>query len=133
MQDLTGFAIHRGIHQAADGLLLAIEQGGVKQGGQLLHRVAVGFRRLPLHQQLQLAQIAQLVQPPHQAAIGEQRRPAHPAQQPMDRRMHPGHHPHPLVQTLGAAHAQPEQIAYQQLIWKAQAVTGAPARASPGR
>ena len=123
--------LHGGIGQGAEGLSRRPKELGLQKGGQPLQGDGIALGRLTLHKSLPLRQPPELIQTPHQTPLLKGGGFAHPAQEAMHRRMHPGQLARPVVETAITAHPPAQQITQQQLLGTGQGLRSESERASP--
>jgi len=110
VEDATAAQFNCGIGHVPQVLAVDSDEGRLEQGGQALEGGRIGVGRQPLDESLLLAETPQLIQAPHLAALTKGGGAAHPAQQAMDRGMHPAENPHSMVSALITAHAPGQQV-----------------------
>ena len=118
------------IHNRSNAITIAIEQIRVHQGGQTLQSGLIGDRRFTAHEHLLIRETTALIQTPHIPAEAQGRRTTDPAQEAMNRWVHPGHDTGSMVKTQITANGMAQQITEQKLLRKGHLRNGSE-QASP--
>jgi hypothetical protein len=110
VEDATATQFDCGIGHMAQVLAIGSDEGRIKQGGQALKGGGIGIGWKPLNKSLLLAEALELVEAPDLPSLAKGGRATNPAEQAMDRGVHPAEEPRTVVGTLITAHTPGQQV-----------------------
>ena len=99
---------------------MAVDEVRIQQCRQTIEKGGIGNGRLTSDEDLIVGETTALIEPPDLTTHPKRGWTTDPTQQPMDRRMHPGHHTLAMVQAEVTTNGVLQKITKQQLLGKAQ-------------